>query len=236
MKRFNVIAFLAAMLFVGATQAQTVDEVINKHLDAIGGKEKLRTINSLRSEASVSVQGMEIPITMYQVHNKAMKQEYVVMNMAAFTLIRIDSGWTFMPFQGQTAPEPMTADALKMGREQLDIQSELLDYAAKGNKVELMGKEEMEGSEVYKIKLTKNTGTEQIQLIDAKSYYLVGSLSKLTVNGQEMDMKATYGNFQKLPEGIVMPFSMETSQLPAPLVFKKYEVNPVIPDSVFKIK
>lgn len=127
MKRLNLVVFIMALVFAGTANAQTVDEVINKHIEAIGGKEKWRTINSLKSEASLTVQGMEIPITLHQVHKKALRQDYVVMNMNAFSLIREDSGWNYMPFQGQTSPEPLTAEALKIGQDQLDIQGDLLD-------------------------------------------------------------------------------------------------------------
>ncbi len=236
MKRLHAIVLIIALGFTGSAAAQTVDEVINKHLEAIGGKEKWRTIKSMKSEASVTVQGMEIPITLHQLHEKAMRQDYTVMNMNAFSIIRKDSGWNYMPFQGQTAPEPLTADALKLGQDQLDIQGDLLDYAAKGNKVELLGKEDMEGAEVFKIKLTKKSGNEVTQFIDAKNYYMVSSSNKVNVNGQEMEMKTNFSNFQKLPEGIVVPFTMESSALPGPMMYKKIEVNPVIPDSVFKLK
>lgn len=236
MKRLSAVFLIIAIVFAGTANAQTVDEVINKHLDAIGGKDKWRTVNSIKSEASLTVQGMEIPITLQQIHQKGMRQDFVVMNMNAFSIIRPDSGWTYMPFQGQTTPEPMTADALKIGQDQLDIQGDLLDYAAKGNKVELLGKEEVEGTEVYKIKLTRKSGNEQTQFIDTKNYYLVGVATKLTANGQEMEMKVNYSNFQKLPEGITVPFTMESTTLPGPMTFKKYEVNASIPESAFKLK
>jgi hypothetical protein len=236
MKRLNLVVFIMALVIAGTANAQNVDEVVNKHIEAIGGKEKWRTINSLKSEASLNVQGTEIPITLHQLHNKAFRQDYTVMNMNAFSLIRVDSGWNYMPFQGQTSPEPLTAEALKIGQEQLDIQGDLLDYAAKGNKVELLGKEELEGTEVFKIKLTKKSGNEVTQFIDTKTYYLFSVANKLNVNGQEMEMKTNYSNFQKLPEGIVVPFTMESSALPAPMIYKKYEVNPSIPESVFKLK
>jgi hypothetical protein len=100
----------------------------------------------------------------------------------------------------------------------------------------LLGKEELEGTEVFKIKLTKKSGNEVTQFIDTKTYYLVSVANKLNVNGQEMEMKTNYSNFQKLPEGIVVPFTMESSALPAPMIYKKYEVNPSIPESVFKLK
>jgi outer membrane lipoprotein-sorting protein len=234
MKKTGAAALFGIFLLFGQLQAQSVDEVINKHVDAIGGAANWKKVNSVKSEATLSVQGMDIPLTMYQVHNKGMKQEFTVMNMSAFTIMRPDSGWNYMPFQGQTAPEPMTEEMIKMGKDQLDIQGEFLDYAAKGHKVELLGKEDVDGVEAFKVKRTTKLGNESVYFIDTKNYYVIRVNSKATVNGQQIESVTNFSNYQKLPEGIVMPFTMESSSIPAPITFKKIEVNPNIPDSVFK--
>jgi hypothetical protein len=60
----------------------------------------------------------------------------------------------FNPFQGQTKPEPVTADDINEGINQLDIQSPFVDYGTKGHAVELLEKEDIEGTECYKIRFT----------------------------------------------------------------------------------
>lgn len=236
MKQMKTIALgLMAFLFTGSVFAQTADEVIAKHIDAIGGKDNWKKVNSMRMEASVSAQGMEVPVIIHQVHNKASKQEYTVMNMTGYSIVTTDGGWNFNPFNGQTSPEPMTADEVKAGQDQLDIQGELIDYKDKGHSVELMGKEDVDGTECYKLKLTRKSGRETIYLIDPKTYYPVRAISKLTLNGQEITQTINLSNYQKLPEGIVVPFTMENGQAPAPINITKVEVNPKIDESIFKV-
>lgn len=235
MRQVKLVSLIMASLFFGSVQAQSVDEIVNKHIEAIGGKENWKKVNTLKSEASLSVQGMDIPLTMYQVHNKAVKQEYVVMNMTAYTIMRKDSGWNYMPFNGQTKPEPMTAEELKTGADQLDIQGELLDYAAKGHKVELIGKEDVDGTEAFKLKVTRKTGNEIIYFIDPSTFYAIRTISKMKVNGQEMEQTMNMSNYKKLPEGIVLPFTMESTTIPAPIIISKITVNGKIDDSVFRI-
>ncbi len=235
MKKIQLLSLILVSLFFGNVQAQSVDDIINKHIAAIGGKENWKNVNSLKQEASLSVQGMDIPLTMYQVHNKAVKQEFVVMNMTAYTIMRKDSGWNFMPFNGQTKPEPMTAEELKIGADQLDIQGELLDYAAKGHRVELMGKEDVDGTEAFKLKVTRKTGNEVVYFIDPSTYYAIRTVSKMKVNGQEMEQTMNMSNYKKLPEGIVLPFTMESTTIPAPITVTKVTVNAKIDDSVFRI-
>jgi hypothetical protein len=226
---------VASFLFTLSLQAQTVDEVINKHIDAIGGKENWLKVSSFKMEANISVQGMEIPVNIFQVHNKAQKQEYTVMNMTGYTILTAEAGWSFNPMMGQSKPEPMSKEEVELGKESLNIQGDLLDYAAKGSKAELMGKEDVDGTECFKLKLTRKSGNEYVYFIDPSNYYIIRSLNKVKANGQEVEQKVNFSNYKKLPEGIVVPLTMENSSIPAPINVKKVEVNVPIEDAVFKV-
>ena len=196
MKRFKFVSLMMiAFLMSGTIFAQTADEVIAKHMEAIGGKDNWKKINSMKMEANVNAQGMDVPVIIYQVHNKASKQEYTVMNMTGYSIITNEAGWNFNPFIGQTAPEPMTADELAAGQEGLDIQGELLDYTSKGHKVEMMGKEDVDGTECYKLKLTRKSGRESVYLIDPKTYYVNRAVSKMKVNGQDIEQTINMSNY-----------------------------------------
>ena len=234
MKRLHVIGLFIATLLFGTVQAQTADEIINKHIEAIGGKDNWKKINSMKMEAGLNVQGMDIPVTIYQVHNMGQRQEYTVMNTTGYSIVTKDSGWNFNPMNGQSKAEPMTADELKAAQDGLDIQGELIDYAAKGHKVELMGKEDIDGTEAYKIKMTRKSGSEVITYFDPTTYYVIRTVNKMKVNGQEIEQKINVSNYQKLPEGIVVPFTMEIPGAPAPINIKKVEVNPMLDPALFR--
>jgi hypothetical protein len=234
MKRLHTIGlFLATFLFTAA-QAQTADEIVSKHLAAIGGAENWKKVNSMKMEAALEVQGMEIPVSIFQLHNKGQRQEFTVMNMTGYSIITPEAGWNFNPMGGQTKPEPMTADELNAAKDGLDIQGDMLDYAAKGHKIELLGKEDVDGTEAFKLKLTRKSGSEVINYIDPSTYYIIRTVNKVKVNGQEVEQKVNVGNYQKLPEGIVVPFSMEMPGAPAPVNIKKVEVNPTLDPALFK--
>lgn len=224
----------AALTFSLNTKAQTADEVVANHIKAIGGADNWKKLKTIVMEASISAQGMDIPVTITRVHNKGIKQEFTVMNMSNYTIITDQAGWNFMPIQGQTKAEPMTADMLKVGQDGLDLQGELVDYAAKGHKVELVGKEDVDGTECIKLKLTRKSGTETYMFFDPKTWYCIQESSKMTINGQEVQQTTKLSNFTQQPEGIVLPLTMESSNSPAPITITKVKINGDVPDSVFK--
>ena len=154
------------------------------------------------------------------------------MGMTGYQIVTPTAGWNFMPFQGQAAPEAMTADELKQSADDLDVQGKLVDYKSKGNTVEYLGKDDVEGTECFKLKITSKAGNIETVFIDPKSYYIVRSVVKRTANGQESDVQTDLSNFQKLPEGIVVPFSIKLSD--GELVISKAEVNKQVDESTFK--
>jgi hypothetical protein len=237
MKTIKFLSLSILAIFATAiSYAQTADELINKHIEAIGGKENWKKVNSMRSEATLSTQGIDIPVVITQVHNVGMKQEFTVMGMSGYSIIGVDGGWNFNPMQGQQKPEPITQDELNIGKEQLDLQGEFLDYKEKGHNVELLGNEDVDGTSCYKLKLTRKSGREATYLLDPKSFYIIRAVSKLTANGQEIESIINLSNYQKLPAGIVVPFTMENTMLPAPINMKKIEVNVAVDQSIFKVQ
>jgi hypothetical protein len=189
----------------------------------------------MRQEATLSVQGMDIPLVISAVHNKATKQEYTVMGMTGYSIITAEGGWNFNPMQGQTKPQPITQDELKYGKDQLDLQGDFVDYKAKGHTIQLMDKEDVEGVECLKLKLTRKSGNESIFFFDPKTYYIVRTSSKISANGQEVESVVNLSNYQKLPEGIVVPHTIENSAIPAPITLNKVIINGKIDEAVFKV-
>ena len=226
---------LLGMLISALSFGQSADEIINKHLEAIGGKENWKKVNSIRQEGSVSIQGMEIPVITTTVHNKATKQEYTAMGMSAYSIITNEGGWSFNPMQGQTEPEAINEEQLKYGKYQLDAQGELIDYKEKGHAIEKIENEDVDGISCFRLKINRKEGTSTIFCVDPTSYYIVRNSSTISAGGQVVEVITNLSNYQKLPEGIVVPFTMENSQIPAPLNISKVEVNGKIDEAIFKV-
>jgi len=157
------------------------------------------------------------------------------MGMTGYSIITSEGGWNFNPMQGQTKPEPITQDELKYGKDNLDLQGDFVDYKAKGHTIQLMDKEDVDGVECLKLKLTRKSGNESIFFFDPKTYYIVRTSSKMSANGQEVESVVNMSNYQKLPEGIVIPHTIESSAIPAPITLTKVIINGKVDEAVFKV-
>ena len=234
MKKLTV--FILALVFVSFAfkpADPTLDEIITKHIDAIGGKDNWAKVKSLRMESTVKANGAEIKVTVVQVDKKAMKQEISLMGMTGYSIITNTEGWNFMPFQGQTKPEAMTADDLKNSQDDLYLQDEFITYAELGKKLELFGKDDVDGTECYKIKMTDKNAEETTYYIDPSSYYVIKQTKKVKADGKEMEVSTTYGDYKKLPEGIVYPMSVVGGWGESAVT--KIEINPTIDEAIFKV-
>ena len=223
--------FILLLVCAQFAQAQTVDEVINKHVAALGGKEKLSKIQNVVMEGNLSIQGTEISLNLTQVNNKLNRQDINAMGMHGFDMMTATEGWQYMPFQGMQKPEPKTADEVKESQSDLDIAGPLVDYAAKGHKMELVGKEDVDGTECYKIKASLAGGKQLTLFIDPASSMIIRTKEKRKMNGQEMDLQTDFSDYKDV-EGVKMPYSI-TQQFGTVLI-TSIKVNQTIPDSAFK--
>ncbi len=227
--------FAIALLFFISTQvfSQTLDEIVAKHIEAIGGKDNWAKIKTLKMEGLVKANGMEVMISSLQVNGIAMRQNISVMGMTGYAILTNTEGWSFMPFNGMTKPEPVTADDLKNAQDDLFFHDKFITYIELGKKIELLGKEDIDGTECFKIKMTDKNAKETTYFIDPDNYYVIKETSKVKANGQEMENSQTFGNYKKLDEGIIFPMSITMPF--GGMEIQKIEVNPVIADSEFKL-
>jgi hypothetical protein len=233
MKNIKRIFGVAALSLVcSSVFAQNADEIVKKHIEAIGGKDNWSKVKSLKSEMSMKANGAEIKITMFQIDKKAMRQNIALMGMEGYNIITTTEGWTYMPFQGQTKPEPMTADDVKKSQDQLNLQDEFITYKDQGKKLEYVGKDDVDGTECYKLKMTDKEGIETTYFIDPSNYYTIKQTVKMKVNGKEVEGSTTYGDYKKLEEGIVYPYSVSGGWGESQVT--SLVINPKLDDSLFK--
>lgn len=237
MIRKSFACLLVAGLASAAAWAQTADEIIEKHLQAMGGKEKLKAVQSERITGKMMLgQGMEAPFTMEMARPNKMRMEFTIQGMTGIQAFDGKTGWAVMPFMGKTEPEAMPDEDVKRMEDQADIDGLLLDYKEKGRQVEYVGKEDLEGTPVHKLKVTQKNGDVVFVYIDAEQFLQLKQAGKTKIRGQEVESETTFGDF-KTVEGLVFPHSIEQKAQGMPggmvMTISKIEVNPSVADSQF---
>lgn len=140
MKIVKIVSLFVAAVFGSISiQAQTADEIVNKHVEAIGGAANWKKVNSLVITGAMSIQGMSIDVVRTVLHQKGARQNISIMGMDNYNIVTPEAGWSYMPIQQKTEVEPLAKEDLKLAQGQLDAQGEFVDYKAKGHTVELVG-------------------------------------------------------------------------------------------------
>ncbi|WP_395044926.1 outer membrane lipoprotein-sorting protein [Flavobacterium sp.] len=244
MKKLSLLlkTIVVSLTFFSA-QAQNVDDVVNKYIETIGGKEKLEAIKSVKMEMIANYQGMEIPVEVCTAKDGKMLVKINLMGKE-MTQVAFDgtSGWS---------TNMMTMKAEKMNSEDIenmkntasnDFPDPFLNYKSKGYKAEYIAKETKEGTECHKIKLTKLPQTINGEKVDDVSFYYFDVENNVIVlteteikEGQMKGQMAssTAGNYQEV-EGVYFPFTI--SQYGQEMTVKKITLNPTIDPKALEFK
>jgi hypothetical protein len=224
------IAFVA---FLNVAHAQTVDEVLDKHFKAVG-QEKLSDVKSFFIKAKVSQMGMEMPMEM-----KIKKPDMFLMTVdfQGQKMIQAfdgEKGWMVAPWISPD-PQPFEGEQLAQARQQVNIESELNDYEMKGSTAELIGKVNIDGHELYRIKLTTSDENSKDYFIDTKTYYINRVKTKVSAQGQSVDIEQIMSDYETI-DGITMAMKIETKSPmgTGTIVMEEVRYNEKFDDAIFK--
>jgi hypothetical protein len=236
---FVILVLLCSLPLLA--QDLTVDQIIAKNIEAHGGLDKLKAIKTAKVTGKLQLgPGIEAPMTAYFARPNDMRMEFTVQGLTGVQAYdgQAKTGWAIMPFQGKKDPEQMSADETKEFAQQANdgIEGPFVDYQAKGNKVELLGKEKLEGADAYKVKVTRASGDVDTIYLDADSFLEVKTEEKRTIRGNEVEGDSNIGDYKEV-DGIVVPFSIDSGRKGAPqrqkITFEKYEFNGPVDHTMF---
>ncbi len=232
-KVFLILAFILPILFISLNiQAQTADEIIDKYITAIGGKEKWKTVKSMKVNGFIEVQGIKINFTQQAVHNVGVRVDAEFQGQKIIDITTPTKGWSQNPFGGRSSLQPVSEEELQQKLDELDIQDEFVDYGAKGSTVEFLGKDEEDGNEFYKIKMTTKNKNESVYFFDVNTSLIYKEEKTVKQQGQEMKMVTKVFDYKTIPFGIKIPHKSE--QMGQILVTDNIEINTNIDENIFK--
>ncbi len=224
--------FIMLMVFVQFAQAQNVDEIIDKYFAALGGKEKMATLKTIKMEGTMSAQGAEITITNTRSHGIGIRTDIEVMGSSNYQVANTTKGSVFWPVRGMTEPEAMESEQFKSSQNQMDLQGALYNYKEKGTIVELIGKETIDKAEAYHLKIAFKNGLLTNYFIDSQTSRLVKTTSRQNMNGEEIDVETTYSDFKQNADGYWFAYSMTTRQ--GTITYDKILTNTPVDESIYK--
>jgi hypothetical protein len=182
--------------------------------------------------------GMEYPFKIYKKRPGKSRIEVEIQGSKMIQVYDGQKGWSVIPWSGSTDPQDMTADEAKNLKDQSEFEGSLYNWKEKGYKVDLVDKEDLEGSSVYKIKLTKPDGDTETYFIDADNFIILKVSSMVKIQGNESEGEVDYSDYKPV-EGVLMPFTFQNKfkgqagEMVSQIIFDTIVINKEINDSLF---
>lgn len=226
-----VVIFIGSLLFAEITE----NDLVSKCIEAAGGAKAYKAVKTMQITAKVHVQGMEIQAIGYLKRPNFGRVEVNFQGMKIISAFDDTYGWSINPMQGETEPKKMPEEDFIRLKEGMDIDSDFIDYKKRGHKLELIGKEDLEGEPVYKIKMIMKSGKVNYLYIDSEYFLIVKRKSKVKRGENEFESEEIYGDYKEV-EGMMIPHSVESkvnNKTVEQTKIEKIEVNVPLDDKIF---
>jgi len=236
----RVLLMLAGLAVLATSaSAQTAEEIVAKYIKTVGGADKIQAVKTLRRSGKFTGGGgFEAVVVEENKRANMVRQEFSLQGLTAITAYDGTAGWKIQPWQGKKDPEPLGEEEMKQILEDSDFDGPLVNYQAKGNKVEYVGMEPVEGTDAFKLKLTLANGDVRYYYMDTDYFVPIKIDTKRMVRGAEREYETSLGDYKEVA-GWYLPFSMELNakgdQNRQKITFEKIEANVPIDDSRFHI-
>lgn len=227
------------LCLVAAASAQTADELVAKNLQARGGVEKIKAVNTLKMAGKAYV-GINADFAQALKRPNMIRQGFSVQGMTQTMSYDGSLGWKIDPFGGRKDAEMLGEDDMRDLVDNADIDGPLMDYQAKGTKIEYIGHDVVDGDDAYKLKLTLKNGDVMYYYLDPDTYLEIKRVTQEFIRGAVKETEELFGSYKQVA-GVYYPFSVEISTKSsggpdqARITFDKIEVNVPIEDSYFKM-
>ena len=233
--------FLLAAFALCATPlcAQSVDSLIARYIQASGGMTRIQALQTLRRTGKFTGSGGFEAVVVYE--NKrpnSVREEFSLQGMTGINAYDGHNGWKIEPWQGKRDPESLGEEEMHSILDDADFDGPLVNYQAKGNRVEFQGMEQIEGSDAYKLKVTRPNGDVSFFYLDTEYYVPIRIDMQWMIRGAPVETEISIGDYKQVA-GVYLPFSYEggpkgsSSANRGKTTFDKIEANVPLDDQRF---
>jgi hypothetical protein len=241
LSRILFLSLTSLLGLMAGIHGQSAQDIVNKYLAALGGKEKLQSMNSLyREGTAVLDDGAQIMVKTWRVYDRLYREELSSVTGKLIIIATPRQGWISLPGSGGLF-KPMTPPEFKSLVPEIDPAGPLVDYNQKGNKIEMAGRDTIQGHPCYMIKVYFPSGNAATYSIDAKTYYVLRTTYRGTtvmgsifpdespLNRQNATppgvVTTDFSDYKIIPGGYIFPYTIALSPYGARVTIKKIVVN-----------
>ena len=230
----SLVCFIALNGF-----AQTADELVAKNLQAKGGMDKIKAIKSLRMTGNFDNAGFKATVGEVSKRPDMVKETFSLQGMTQIQAYDGSSGWQISPFGGRKDPEMLGEDDVRGLAEDADFDGPLVDAQAKGNKIEYLGHDQVDGDDAYKLKVTLKNGDIFYYYLDPDTYIEIQIEKQQFIRGSVRESITMLGSYKPV-NGVMYPFFIESGPKNNPdqrgkITVTKIDANVPLDDGEFKM-
>ncbi|HET6936354.1 MAG TPA: hypothetical protein VFI72_16040 [Candidatus Angelobacter sp.] len=219
--------------------AQTADELVAKNLQARGGLDKIKALTSVRMTGSLDDGGFKAALGSERKRPDLYRTTFTVQGMTQIQAYDGSTAWQISPFGGKKDPQLMGDDESRGLVEEADFDGPLVDAEKKGNKIEYLGHDQVDGDDAYKLKVTLKNGDIEYYYLDPDTYLEIQIETQQFIRGSVRERVTTLGSYKPV-NGVMFPYSIESGPKNNPdararITIQKVEANVPVNEADFKL-
>src|SRR5438445_10842960 len=204
----RLVVFL--LLFSSFAFSQTADELIAKNIQAKGGMDKIKAIKTVRMTGKLDAAGgFTGLIGQENMRPSLVRETFTLQGMTQVQAYDGSNGWQISPFGGRKDPELLGEDDVRGLAEDADFDGPLVDAQAKGNKIEYLGHDQVDGDDAYKLKVTLKDGDIFYYYLDPDTYIEIQVEKQQFIRGSVRESVTVLGSYKPV-NGVMYPFFIES--------------------------
>jgi hypothetical protein len=237
--RQAVIVLCAVCCFCVFSFSQTADELIEKNIQAKGGIEKIKAIKTIRMTGKFDGGGgFTASVSQENVRPDLVRETLSLQGMTEVQAYDGTTGWQIQPFRGKKDPELLGEDDLRDLLLDADFDGPLVDYKEKGNTVEYLGHDVVDGDDALRLKVTLKNGDVLYYYLDPDTYLEIRKEIQQFIRGSVRERVMGFGSYKPVA-GVMYPFSVSQGTKDHPedqtTTVQKLEVNVLIDPKDFAL-
>jgi hypothetical protein len=241
----SIAAALPLVLFGYQALAETADELVAKNLAARGGAEALAAIHTLHTKGELRFPG-DFKLAYAETRSCptpgtevcAVRVDASIQGLTVVQAYDGKDGWRINPFEGRRDAERMGPDDARELADEALIDGALLAARSKGSKVDYLGREDIDGTQAYKLRVSQSDGTVFTYYLDPDVFLEIKVIEQRTIRGAEKETESDLGDYERVA-GVYFPFSISSGPLNSKdkqtVTIESGEANVAVPPGTFEM-